>query len=102
MALAPSSLIFWIRRSRCDRGLHVDAQPIRPRVHEILDVALRVVDHQVDVQGQGGGLTDGPDHCGADGDVGDEVAVHDVHVDPVHPGGLRQMHLFRQAAEIRG
>ena len=83
------------------RGFHVNPQPIGPGRHKGLDVALGIADHQVDIQGQAGGPAQGPGDRRADGDIGDEMPVHDVHVDPVDAGLLRFPNVLRQAAEIR-
>ena len=83
------------------RGFHVNPQPIGPGLHKVLDVPLGMADHQMDIQGQAGGLAQGPSHPGTDGDIGDEMPVHDVHVDPIDAGLLRFLHVLRQAAEIR-
>src|SRR4029078_6482590 len=40
-------------------------------------------DDQVGVDGSGGGVAGRLDHRGAERQVGDEVVVHHVHVDPV-------------------
>ena len=83
------------------RGFHVNSQPIGPGLHKGLDIALGIADHQVDIQGQAGGPAQGPGHRRADGEVGDEMSVHDVHVDPIDAGLLRFLHVLRQPAEIR-
>ena len=51
---------------------------------ELGHVELRVLDHEVDVEERAGAVHERLqrlDHQRADGDVGDEVAVHDVDVD---------------------
>jgi hypothetical protein len=46
------------------------------------------------------GAADGFDDGRAEGDVGDEVAVHDVEVDPVGAGGIDCGHLFAEAGKV--
>ena len=101
MALAAGFLDLLDEPFQVHGGFHMNAQPVGPGLHKVLDVALGIADHQVDIQGQGGGPADGLGHCRADGDIGDEMPVHDIHVNPVDPGLLRFTDLLRQAAEIR-
>ena len=100
-ALAASFLDLLDQAFQVHGGFHVNPQPVGPGRDESLDVALGILDHQVDVQGQSGGPAQGFGHRGADGDIGDEMAVHDVHVNPVDAGLLRFPDVLRQAAEIR-
>ena len=72
------------------------------RAHDRVDVALRLDDHQVDVERLGRRATDGLDDDRAEADVGDEAAVHDVDVDPVGAGGVDGANLFGQSRKIRG
>ena len=50
--------------------------------------------HQMAVQRLVGDGAQGIDHHGADGDVGDEAAVHGVHVNPVRTGLIHGLHLW--------
>ena len=52
------------------------------------------------VEGQLGRAPDGPHEIGADRDVGDEMAVHDVHVDRPGAAALGRGDLLPQAGEI--
>ena len=54
------------------------------------------------VQGQTGCLAQGLHDRDANGDVGDKVAVHDIHMDYVGPALLYQAYLFAQPREVRG
>ena len=45
-------------------------------------------------------LADGGDDHGTEGNVIDEVAIHDVAVNPVRAGFVGQANLFRKAGEI--
>ena len=66
--------------------LHMDGDDIRPRLAEVLHIAHRAVDHQVDIQRQGRDSPDGLHYRDADGDVGHEQAVHHVHMEVVGAG----------------
>ena len=65
------------------------------------DIALGVLNHEVDVQVQARDLADGFDHRRPNGDIGDEVAVHDVHVQDGGAGALDASDLFGQAGKVR-
>ena len=60
----------------------------------------RVGDHQVDVEWEGGRLSDGGQDRDAEGDVGDKDPVHYVKVDHVGAGVLHARQLAAQAGKI--
>jgi len=62
---------------------------------------VRILDHQVDLDGQGGHLLECADDMGAECEVGDKMAVHHVDVQPVGSGNLRFAHLVGQVSEVR-
>ena len=61
----------------------MDRHQVGARVAEPLHIPNRLHDHQVDVQEHVRHLADGLEHRQADGDVGDEHAVHHVYMDVV-------------------
>ena len=69
-------------------GLQVEGDPVGPGLMEEGDEGARLLDHEMDVQGQGGLVLQGGHELGAQGQVGDEVSVHDVDMDEVGPGLL--------------
>jgi hypothetical protein len=80
---------------RADRGadrLDVDGDVARARLGVLRRPAIRVVDHQVTVDGQRGVLEQRLHHGQAQGQIRHEVVVHDIHVQPVgnarHRGGF--------------
>ena len=81
-------------------GMH--QQMIGAGVPERLEVRIGRGDHQMDVDGNGDVRTQRLHHHGADRDVGNEMAVHDVDVQPVGAGGLDRLGLFAQAREVGG
>ena len=78
--------------------LQVDAEQVRSRLGEGVDVAHRLIDHQVYVQKHIGVLSDGLDHRNANGDIGYKEAVHYIHMEPI--GGADPMDLRLQIAKI--
>ena len=79
-------------------GFQMDAEQVGARFGKCLDIAHRLVDHQMHVQKHIGFLADGLHHGHADGDVGHESAVHDIHVYPV--GGADGLNVAFQIAEV--
>ena len=79
--------------------LHMAGDDVAAGVTELLDVPHGTVDHQVDVQGQAGGGADGLHHGDSDGDIGDEQAVHHVHMDVI--GGGDAFDITLEVGEIR-
>ena len=83
-------------------GFDLNGQNIRPRLREILDVPVGVLDHKMNVQGKLRDLAHRLDHKRPDRDIGHEPAVHDIDVDPVRTGVFDRLDLVTQPAEIRG
>ena len=64
-------------------GLDVDADEVGTGFREGLEVALRLGEHQVRVEKEfDAGTAKGGKGLGAEGEIGDEAAVHDVAVEP--------------------
>ena len=89
------------RPVKMGRRLHMDRDPVAPGLREGVDVLFGIFDHQVDVEGKFRGFPDRGDEPRADRDVGDEMAVHDVDVNPVRSRGLDGNDLFAETAEVR-
>ena len=79
----------------------VHGNPVRPGLDEDRDELVGILDHQVTVKRQLSGLAQGLHDGRPDGQVGNEVAVHDVDMDygPAAFGGTTN--LVRQMGEIR-
>src|SRR5580704_19749487 len=73
---------------------------VRPKVNESIDVLIRPLDHQVDIQWQLGGFTKGGDGVRAESDVLYEVTVHHIAVQPISPTLFRSLRVPREVAEI--
>ena len=67
-----------------------------------LHPALGLLDHEVHVEGEAGPLPDGLDDGRADGEVGDEVAVHHVHVEQVRAARLHARDGLAERGEVGG
>ena len=73
----------------CSTNLHVHRAGVRSGVPECLQVIPGVGHHQVTVEEHPRAAPDRCDDGGPDGDVGHEMAIHHVHVQPVgHSGDL--------------
>ena len=80
------------RRARCSRPR---------RLGEVLEIPPRVGHHEMAVEEQRGVAPQRGHHRGSDGEVGHEVPVHDVDVEPVRR--RRHLpHLFGQRPEVGG
>ena len=66
------------------------------------DVGIDRGDHQMHVQLHRGMRAQGFDDQRAEGDVGDEMAVHDIQMQPFRAGALHRFGFFAQAGEISG
>ncbi|OJU11012.1 MAG: hypothetical protein BGN86_09675 [Caulobacterales bacterium 68-7] len=82
-------------------GLGVHGENVGARLAIGLEVGIDRGDHQVHVDRDLHVWLQRLHHHRADGDVGHEVAVHDVDVQPVGAGGLHGPNLFPEAREIR-
>ena len=73
---------------------------VRTGADEVFQIAIRVLDHQVHVEGQIGRPLRRVDDQRADRDVRHEVPVHDVDVHPVRPTVRDGPDVVREAAEV--
>ena len=67
---------------------------VRASLGEVRDAELGLDDHGVGVENLVGDGAERVDDEGADGDVGDEAAVHDVDVDPLSAGLIDSLDLL--------
>ena len=81
-------------------GLGLDQQVIGAGLGEGGEIALRLDDHQMNVERLCRRAADGLQHDRADGDVGHETAVHHVDMDPIGAGRVDGADLLAQAREI--
>ena len=82
--------------------LLVDGHHVCTGFGEVGDEVVGVFDHHVAVEGEFGDGAEGLDHGRAEGDVGDEVAVHDVDVDDGAATALGGCDFVGQVGEVGG
>ena len=83
-------------------GLGVDGESVGAGLGEGGEIGIGRRDHQMDVERL---LRVRPDRfhdIGPDRDVGDEVAVHHVDMDPVGAGRVDGAHLLAKSGEVGG
>ncbi len=88
------------RAVRVQVGFEMEAEQIGAGVAERCDPVVRAYHHQVDVEWQCGGAANGAHHRRPERQVGHELTVHHVDVDPVGAARGGRLHLIRQVAEI--
>ena len=73
-----------------------------PALGEGLKIGIARRDHQVHVEHLFRVAANRLHHIRADGDVGNEMAVHDVDMDPVGAGGVNRPDFLAELGEIGG
>ena len=80
--------------------LGVNGDNVCPGTGELLDLPLRPLDHEVDIEGQARPGAKGLHNRGADGYLGDEMPIHDIDMDIVSAGASRLCGLLPQPSEV--
>ena len=83
-------------------GFDLDGDHVGAGFGEGGDELVGILDHEVAVEREGGDGADGLDDGRAEGDVGDEVAVHDVDVDDGAAAGGGAADFVGEVCEVRG
>ena len=81
-------------------GFRVNRDDVGPGLGEGREVGIGRRDHQVGVERLAGQPANGPHHVRSEGDVGDEMTVHDVEMDPVGAGGIEVANDIADGREI--
>ena len=81
-------------------GFLMDQDDIRAGADEIGQIALRLNNHQVDIERQAGALAGGLDHQRTNGDIGHKTAIHHINVDTVRAGLLDLGNLLAEAPKV--
>lgn len=79
----------------------MDRNIIRAGLRELRDVVVRILDHQVAIQDAVSDRADSLDDQRTDRDIRDEVAVHDINVQPLG-ACFDPANGFLQTGEVRG
>ena len=80
----------------------VDGDGIRARFEEARHVMIGMLDHEMDVEWKICVLSNGRDDSGPERNIIDEVAVHDVEMEPIGAGFLGTVDLGFETGEVRG
>ena len=83
-------------------GLGVDQDMVGAGLDEVGDERIDGRDHQVDVEGQPRVAAQAGDDRRAEADVGDEMAIHDIEMQPVGARLLDGADLLGKAGEVGG
>ena len=73
---------------------------MRPGLDKLLQVAVGILDHQVDIEGSRGQPVDGSHNHGAEGDIRHEMTVHHIDVQAGGAGSLHHFDLLFQLGEV--
>jgi hypothetical protein len=63
---------------------------------------IGMLDHEMDVEGQSRELANSRDDSRSEGNVINEMSVHDVAMNPIGPGLLNAAHFMAQSGKIGG
>ena len=80
----------------------MDGNDIGARLEKRFDIAIRVRNHQMDIKREFGHFSQTRDNGRTHGDVGNEIAVHHVHMNPVRTGFFDGQNFLTQLAAVRG
>ena len=83
-------------------GLRVDGDDVGAGLGESIEERVDRRDHQVDVERLGRVRAERFHDGGPDRQVGHEMAVHHIDVDPVGAGLIDRTHFLAKAGEVRG
>ena len=81
-------------------GMHCD--DVGAGLRELGDVGVDRRNHQVHIKGQRRAVAQGRDHIGADRNVRNEMAVHDIDMDVIGARFVNGLHFVAEAREICG
>ena len=101
-AFLPSAPDCLQRAMQMRTGFSMHRDVIAAGLGEGLEIRIARRNHQMCVEDLPGVRTHRLDDIGAIGNVGDEMAVHDVEVDQIGAGGIDGADLFAQFGEIGG
>ena len=80
----------------------MDGDDIGPGLGKRGDERIDRGNHQVNIERLGGVRTQRLNHHRADREVGHEMPVHHIDMNPVRPGGITRAHFFAETGEVSG
>ena len=80
----------------------VDGDGIRAGFEEARQIMIGMLDHEMNIERQLRVFAHGRDDRGPEGNVIDEMAIHDVEMQPIRARFFRAMDLRFEMGEIRG
>ncbi len=80
----------------------MDSNDIGAGLGERIDIEIGILDHQVYIERLVSDFTQGIDHQRADGDVWDEMTVHDINVNVIGAGAVNGLNIFTKTGKIGG
>ena len=90
------------RAVRMRPSFGMEGNDVRACVGKILHILIDRRNHQMDVEGLGTVRAQRLHHSRPDRDIGDEMAVHHIDMDPVASSLVNRANLLTQAGEIGG
>src|SRR6266436_733345 len=81
---------------------NVDRDRVRSGVDKTGQVMIGMFDHEMDVERQSRELANSRDDSRSEGNVIDEMSVHDVAMNPIGPGLFNPAHFIGQSGKIGG
>src|SRR6476469_698848 len=83
-----------------DRSLGVEGEHGGAGIRVFREVVLGLLDHEVNVERPVGDAPERADHRCAEAEVGHEVTVHNIHVNPLRAAGHCPLHLLAEPPQI--
>ncbi len=83
-------------------GLVMHAHPVRPRIGQRGNKFVRILDHQMAIEGELRHLPHRRHHRRTKGDIGHEMAIHHIQMDDGSTTALGGLDLVSQMREVGG
>ena len=81
-------------------SLLMHPEPVGPRLDKGFKIPFGLLDHEVNIERKAGGVFDSTHHIRPDGDVGHEMTIHHIHVNPVGTADFGSLDLGGKSPEI--
>ena len=81
-------------------GLYVNREIVRSCLCELGDKGIGVRNHEVDVEGQLSDFSERRYDRRTDGQIGDEMSVHDIDMEDVGPRPFHGCHFLGQSGKV--